>query len=85
MKRRKIRLSKIFTSIPMWALIITHFGNNWGLYTTLTLMPTYFQKILLMDIKHVLNKSSLFLFLNQIQIYHSRMAYFRVFPGYYQL
>ncbi len=40
----------------MWALIITHFGNNWGLYTTLTLMPTYFQKILLMDIKHVLLK-----------------------------
>ncbi len=52
-KRRKIPWSKLLTSIPMWALLIAHFGNNWGLYTILTLLPTYFQKILLLDIKSV--------------------------------
>ncbi|CAG2176128.1 unnamed protein product [Oppiella nova] len=42
---------KIWTSVPMWALIITHFGQNWGFLTVLTLLPTYFEKILLLDIQ----------------------------------
>ncbi|PSN41741.1 hypothetical protein C0J52_16921, partial [Blattella germanica] len=32
---------EIFTSLPMWALIIAHSGQNWGFWTLLTEMPTY--------------------------------------------
>ena len=42
------------TSVPVYALIITHFGQNWGFLTILTLLPTYFEKVLHMDIKHVI-------------------------------
>jgi len=42
---------KIFTSIPVWALIITHFGQNWGFLTILTELPSYFQKVIHLDIK----------------------------------
>ena len=48
----------MFTSIPFWALLITHFGNNWGFLIVLTLMPTYFEKILRLDIKSVIQLKS---------------------------
>jgi len=31
----------IATSIPFYAIIISHFAENWGLYTMLTQLPTY--------------------------------------------
>ncbi|GIY43899.1 hypothetical protein CDAR_120361 [Caerostris darwini] len=36
----------IFKSPPVWALIVTHFGQNWGFYTLLTDMPTYLSNVL---------------------------------------
>uniref|UniRef100_A0A1B6DWX2 Putative inorganic phosphate cotransporter n=1 Tax=Clastoptera arizonana TaxID=38151 RepID=A0A1B6DWX2_9HEMI len=41
----------IFTSVPMWALIITHFCHGWGFWTMLTMIPTYMSSILKFDIK----------------------------------
>lgn len=41
----------ILTSVPVWALILTHFGQNWGFYTLLTEMPTYLSAILHFPIK----------------------------------
>jgi sugar phosphate permease len=43
---------KIITSIPVYALMFTHIGNNWGMYTLLTEIPTY-----LNDIQHISLKS----------------------------
>ncbi|XP_012255380.2 putative inorganic phosphate cotransporter isoform X2 [Athalia rosae] len=40
----------IFTSVPLWALIIVHCGQNWGYWTLLTEMPSYMNSILLFDI-----------------------------------
>ncbi|CAG2114630.1 unnamed protein product [Medioppia subpectinata] len=51
-KRAPTPWKKIVTSLPMWALIITHFGQNWGFLTVLTLLPSYFEKILNIDIEH---------------------------------
>ncbi|XP_076068444.1 sialin-like [Oratosquilla oratoria] len=31
----------IFTSMPFYAILVLHFGNNWGFYTLLTEIPTY--------------------------------------------
>ncbi|OQV24540.1 Sialin [Hypsibius exemplaris] len=37
---------KILTSPPVWAIIFSHFGQNWGNYTLLTNLPTYMKNIL---------------------------------------
>lgn len=41
----------VLTSVPFWALMVTHFGQNWGFYTLLTEMPSYLKNILHFDIK----------------------------------
>ncbi|RWS19996.1 putative inorganic phosphate cotransporter-like protein, partial [Leptotrombidium deliense] len=41
----------ILTSVPVWALVIAHFGQNWGFYTLLFQLPTYFDTILGFNIK----------------------------------
>merc|ERR1719228_2193345 len=41
----------IFTSGPVWALIITHVAQNYGLYTFLTELPTYMANVLHFNIK----------------------------------
>ncbi|GFY47713.1 hypothetical protein TNIN_205181 [Trichonephila inaurata madagascariensis] len=41
----------ILTSVPVYTLMITHFGQNWGFYTFLTELPTYLSSILNFNIK----------------------------------
>ncbi|GFW06674.1 hypothetical protein TNCV_3287751 [Trichonephila clavipes] len=41
----------ILSSFSVWALVITHFGQNWGFYTLLTELPTYLSSILHFNIK----------------------------------
>lgn len=36
----------IFSSVPFWAIAVAHFCGNWGFYTLLTSMPTYFKEVL---------------------------------------
>ena len=33
---------KIFSSVPVWAIIINHFCSNWGFYVLLAWIPSYF-------------------------------------------
>ncbi|XP_033646519.1 sialin-like [Asterias rubens] len=40
----------IFTSLPVWGIIIGHFSNNWGFYTLLTNLPTYLKVVLGFDL-----------------------------------
>ncbi|XP_044759367.1 sialin-like isoform X2 [Coccinella septempunctata] len=37
---------QIFTSIPVWAFIIAHFGNAWGLFFLMTSGPKYMSSVL---------------------------------------
>jgi ACS family sodium-dependent inorganic phosphate cotransporter-like MFS transporter 5 len=37
---------QIFTSGPVWAIIVAHFCINWGNYTMLTCIPSYFHDAL---------------------------------------
>ncbi|ENN75168.1 hypothetical protein YQE_08281, partial [Dendroctonus ponderosae] len=32
---------EIFTSMPVWAITVSHFAENWGFYTLLTQLPKY--------------------------------------------
>ncbi|KOX74622.1 Putative inorganic phosphate cotransporter [Melipona quadrifasciata] len=41
----------IFTSVPMWALVIVHCGQNWGYWTLITELPTYMNDILKFNLK----------------------------------
>ncbi|KAL2083476.1 hypothetical protein ACEWY4_021249 [Coilia grayii] len=41
----------IFTSLPLWAIVVAHFSYNWTFYTLLTLLPTYMNDILGFSIK----------------------------------
>lgn len=43
--------SKIATSLPVWATVITHTCANWITYTFLTNMPAYMKEVLKFDIK----------------------------------
>lgn len=52
-KKAKIPLKSIFTSIPVYAIIIGHFSQGWGFSTLLIEMPTYLNEILHFDIKQV--------------------------------
>lgn len=50
----------ILTSPAVWAIIIAHFCNNWGFYTLLTCMPTYFKQALpQLQINQAVSPSSL--------------------------
>ena len=40
-------------SLPVWAVCIAHFTNNWGYYTLLMCLPTYLKNILHFDMKSV--------------------------------
>ncbi|KAJ8931055.1 hypothetical protein NQ314_016084, partial [Rhamnusium bicolor] len=36
----------IFTSLPFWAILVAHCGQNWGFWTLFTEIPSYMQNIL---------------------------------------
>ena len=43
----------IFTSLPLWAIVLAHFTQTWGLYTMLSELPLYFNQRLHFDLKQV--------------------------------
>ncbi|CAL1547222.1 unnamed protein product [Lymnaea stagnalis] len=50
-KVRKVPWLKMFSSGPLWAVIIAHFCNNYVNYTLLTSLPTFMKESLNFDIK----------------------------------
>ena len=38
-------IKAMLTSLPFWAIMIAHIGQNWGFYTLLTEIPSYLQNI----------------------------------------
>ena len=43
-KKQKIPLKAILTSMPVWAIIVAHFTENWGLFTMLTQLPLFLHR-----------------------------------------
>uniref|UniRef100_A0A061QHU6 Sialin n=1 Tax=Cupiennius salei TaxID=6928 RepID=A0A061QHU6_CUPSA len=50
-KKKPIPWKAIFTSVSVWTLMVTHFGQNWGFYTFLTELPDYLGSVLLFPLK----------------------------------
>ncbi|XP_055339452.1 sialin-like isoform X2 [Paramacrobiotus metropolitanus] len=45
-RQRRVPWVQLVTSLPVWAMMLSHFGQNWGNYTLLTNLPTYMKNIL---------------------------------------
>ena len=41
---------EFMTSIPVWAITVAHFCFNWGYYTLLAWLPSYFELALGLDV-----------------------------------
>lgn len=50
---RKIPWRLILSKGPVWAIIVCHFANNWGLYVLLSWMPSYFASQLGVNLRSV--------------------------------
>lgn len=59
LQKRQTPWIAIFTSLPMWAVVVAHCGQNWGFWTLLTEMPSYMNSILKFDLKSVSYKFQL--------------------------
>lgn len=42
---------EILTSMPVWAIVVAHFSENWGFYTLLTQLPKFMKDILDFDLR----------------------------------
>ncbi|XP_028130721.1 putative inorganic phosphate cotransporter isoform X2 [Diabrotica virgifera virgifera] len=49
-RNSKIPWIEILTSVPFWAITLTSLGQGWGTSTVMSMMPTYFDKVLKFDI-----------------------------------
>lgn len=53
-KRGDVPWAAILTSLPVWAIVASHVGENWAFYTMLSELPHYIQTVLGFDIASVL-------------------------------
>jgi len=44
---------RFVTSGPVWAIVIANFCMDWGGYTLMTNIPTFYKEVLLFDIESV--------------------------------
>ncbi|MCJ7814600.1 MAG: ACS family MFS transporter, partial [Xanthomonadales bacterium] len=52
-EERKIPWRRILRQKPVWAIIVAHFCNNWGLYVLLAWLPSYFSSQLGINLRAV--------------------------------
>ncbi|NNK37989.1 MAG: MFS transporter, partial [Xanthomonadales bacterium] len=50
---RSVPWRQIFSKAPVWAIIVGHFCNNWGLYVLLSWLPSYFASQLGVNLRSV--------------------------------
>lgn len=45
-KKKPVKLPwrAVLTSLPVWAITVSHFSENWGFYTQLTQLPTFMKR-----------------------------------------
>lgn len=51
LRKRAKPWKAIFTSLPVWAILVANAAGNYGAYMLLTQMPTYLKEVLRFDIK----------------------------------
>ncbi|KAF5270577.1 hypothetical protein FQR65_LT05475 [Abscondita terminalis] len=48
---RKIPWKRIFSSTPLWALVVAQLGHDWGLFTMISDLPKYMKSVLKFNVK----------------------------------
>jgi MFS transporter, ACS family, solute carrier family 17 (sodium-dependent inorganic phosphate cotransporter), other len=66
---RKVPLRALLSAMPVWAIVVAHFCNNWSLYVLLSWLPTFVNQGLGVDFASVgrmamIPHIALFVFLN---------------------
>ena len=51
---------QILTSLPVMAIVVAHFAENWGFYTLLTELPSFLSDVMDYDLYMVIILSTLF-------------------------
>ncbi|KAK7591310.1 hypothetical protein V9T40_002923 [Parthenolecanium corni] len=49
--KKKVPWASLLTSWPVWAIVISHTGHNWGFWLLLSEMPTFIHEVLGFNIK----------------------------------
>ncbi|CAD5112545.1 DgyrCDS1756 [Dimorphilus gyrociliatus] len=49
-QNQKPPIKSILLSMPVWAIVVAHFTENWGFYTLLTELPTYLKDFIRFDL-----------------------------------
>ena len=63
-----------FTSLPFWAILIAHMGQNYGYETLMTELPTFMKQILHFNIKSVSDENmNVYFLLRVLDIRMSRV------------
>ncbi len=52
-RHQKPPWKKIFTSMPVWAIIVGHWAGDWGAYIMFTCLPSFMSEVLGFDIATV--------------------------------
>jgi len=53
---REMPWLRFVTSGPVWAIVIANFCMDWGGYTIMTCIPTFYKEVLVFDIESVSNR-----------------------------
>ena len=48
---------EFFKSLPVWAVTVAHFSFNWGYYTLLAWLPSYFEMALGLEVRTPMAKT----------------------------
>jgi ACS family sodium-dependent inorganic phosphate cotransporter len=51
-EQRAIPWRRYLTALPVWAIFVTHFCNNWALYLLISWLPSYFREALGLSISN---------------------------------
>jgi len=74
---------KVFTSGPVWALVLVHVAQNYGFYTLLTELPTYMHNVLHFNMKSNAMLSALpYLAMLLVSLFATRLADYAITSGF---
>ena len=74
---------KVFSSGPVWALVIVHIAQNYGFYTLLTELPTYMHNVLHFNIRSNAMVSALpYLAMLVVSLLATRLADYLITSGF---
>merc|ERR550534_830784 len=74
---------KVFSSGPVWALVVVHVAQNYGFYTLLTELPTYMHNVLHFNMKSNAMLSALpYLAMLVVSLFATRLADYAITSGF---